>query len=135
MVERRKDWRPRLAAYLGEVARLRFRPGEHDCALFAAGAVEAMTGTDLAAGWRRTYRTLEDGLALLAQEGHGDHVALAAAHLEEVAPIRAQVGDVAAVREGAALALGIVQGPSIYVLRPSGLGLVPLTDAERAFRV
>lgn len=135
MIQRKKDWRTRLAAYMGAISRRAFRPGEHDCALFAAGAVEAMTGTDLAAPWRRTYRTLEDGLALLAQHGHGDHVALAAAHLEEIAPILAQVGDVAAVREGEALGLGIVQGPAIYVLRPSGLGLVPLTAAERAFRV
>lgn len=132
---RLENWRARLSAYLSDVSRKGFRPGEHDCALFAAGAVEAMTGRDPAAAWRRTYRTIEDGLALLAQAGHADHVAFAADLFEEIPPILAQVGDLAAIREGDDLALGIVQGPMIYVLRPSGLGLVPLTFAERAFRI
>lgn len=132
---RKTDWRPCLAAYLASVARCAFRPGEHDCALFVAGAVAAMTGADPAAQWRRAYRTLEDGRALLAQHGFADQVDFAASLLEEIPPIFARAGDVAAVREGDALALGIVQGASIYVLRPSGLGLVPMTVAERAFRV
>lgn len=53
-----EDWHARLAAYVFDAGRTPFAYGSHDCALFAAGAVEAMTGTDLAAGWRGIYRTL-----------------------------------------------------------------------------
>lgn len=134
-MRRRPDWRGRLAAYIAASAERKFRPGQHDCALFAAGAVEAMTGQNLA-GDLRGYRTLNEGYAMLAKRGFKDHVALAADLLPEVAPLMAQVGDLASVSTAEhALALGVVQGPFVYVLRPDGLGLLPLTMAQRAFRV
>lgn len=136
MTRRLKDWRGRLQAYLSEVATQPFRPGRHDCALFAAGAVKAMTGRDLARGYRSKYRSLARGRELLRAQGFEDPVALVAAHFEEVAPIMAREGDIAVlVDEDAALAFGVVQGAGIYVLRPAGLGLAPLSHAVRAFRV
>lgn len=134
-MKRLDDWRTRLRAHAAQAARKKFRPGSHDCALFAAGAVKAMTGTDLARGWRSKYRSLKRGREMLAELGYADHVALAAAHLPEIPPAMAQVGDVAAVEEEGELALGIVQGERIWVLRPDGLGTVLLTDASRAFCV
>ncbi len=131
---RHNDWRSRLAVYIARVQHQSFRPGQHDCALFAAGAVEAMTGVDLAEGMRG-YSTIEQGQEFLRRHGFADHVDVAARRLPEVPPIMAQVGDVAAVSENGSAALGVVQGPMIYVLRLDGLGLVPLTSAERAFRV
>ena len=44
-------WRSALAAYIAETMRKPFAWGLHDCALFAAGAVEAMTGNDPAADY------------------------------------------------------------------------------------
>ncbi|AET73304.1 hypothetical protein EMVG_00018 [Emiliania huxleyi virus PS401] len=132
---RKKTWRPDLAEYVAAAARQPFRPGRHDCALFAAGAVKAMTGADFARGYRSTYRSLAKGRQVLQEKGFADHVALAAHHLPEIAPIMAQEGDIAVVAGDADSALGVVQGPMIYVLRPGGLGLEPLTAAVRAFRV
>jgi len=129
------DWHARLVAYLAAASRTPFAPGAHDCALFAAGAVQAMTGNDLAEGWRGRYRTLAGGRRVLKREGVADHVALAARHLEEVPVSWAQPGDVAAVPTADGPALGVVQGASIYVVSAAGLGLVPLTAAARAFRV
>ncbi|NRB19956.1 MAG: hypothetical protein HRU33_21015 [Rhodobacteraceae bacterium] len=130
------DWRPRLSAYLAENGARAFRPGFHDCALFAAGAVEAMTGTDAAAQWRGTYRSLEDGQSLLQRAGYSDHVALVAAYLSEVHPSQAAVGDLAALPgSDGRPALGVVQGASVYVLQPSGMALVNRLQIERAFRV
>lgn len=128
------DWRGRLAAYLDETARTAFRPGKHDCALFAAGAVHAMTGTDHAKGWRG-YRTLAEGRKRLAEKGYADHIALIADTLEEIPPSLAAAGDLAIVEGDDDAALGVVLGEMISVLRPDGRGLVPLTDAKRAFRV
>ena len=131
------DWRARLADYLETVARAPFRPGRHDCALFVAGGIRAMTGHDPAAAFRGRYRTLAEGHALLEAEGL-DLVALAESLLPEVPPIMAWPGDVAILRDQAgAPAFGLVQGALIYVLHPgeAGLGLAPLTQAERAFRV
>ena len=59
------DWKTHLIAYLADAARKSYQPGVHDCALFSAGAVLAMTGVDLAAGWRGRYTTLTRGLRVL----------------------------------------------------------------------
>lgn len=131
---RHPDWRGRLARYVSGVVRARFRPGTHDCAMFAAGAIEAMTGEDMAAEFRG-YRTLEEGRAALAAAGFGGMGDVVAARLTEVSPQFAQVGDLAILEEKGEEAFGIVQGPFIYVLRVEGLGLVPVSRARRVFRV
>lgn len=135
--KRSPDWRPRLAEYMAEIARLAFRPGRHDCALFVAGAVKAMTGQDLGADWRGKYRTLTGGQKALVRAGFADHIALVASLCPEVQPALAQVGDVAVLPsgDGEFLALGIIQGPKVYVLEPGGLALVSRLHAKRAFTV
>ena len=121
-----------LIAYAAEASARSFRPGRHDCALFAAGWVKQVTGQDFARGWRSTYRSLRRGQQLLEEAGYTDHVALAAAHLPEIAPAFAQVGDLAVLDDQA---LGIVAGEMIYCLKPEGLGLVPRGQMRRAFQV
>lgn len=131
------DWRNRLTEYLAGVARQPFRPGRHDCALFTAGAVAAMTGCDLAAEFRGTYRTLQEGFTALGAAGFVDHVSFAAVHFDEVPPALAQVGDLAVLPgEGlGAAALGVVQGAAVYVLTPAGLALVSRLHIQKAFQV
>lgn len=121
-----------LNAYAEKAKARKFRPGSHDCALFAAGWVKLATGSDPAKGWRGQYRSLRRGQALLEEAGLEDHVALAASLLPEVAPAFAQIGDIALV-DG--LALGVVNGERIWVLQKSGIATVPLNRATRVFRV
>ena len=133
---RHPDWQARLTAWLAEAARTPFRDGVHDCALFAAGGVAAMTGTDPAARFRGRYTTLRGGLRVLRHEGlAGNHIDLTARLFEAIPPAFARPGDLAAVTGDDGPALGIVQGEMIYVLRRDGLGLVPLLSASTAFRV
>ena len=137
MTTKTQGWQHRLTAYLASIASAPFEAGRLDCALFTAGAVKAMTGVDHARGWRGKYRSLAKGLKALEKAGHADHVALAASLYPEVPPIMAQEGDIAVVPADGETgsALGIVQGPSIYVMSRAGLTLAPLTLATRAFRV
>ena len=121
-----------LIEYAADAGQRPFRPGRHDCALFAAGWVKVVTGQDLARGWRSTYRSLRRGQQLLAKAGFADHVAFAAAHLHEISPAFAQVGDLAVLDDQA---FGIVAGEMIYCLRPAGLGLVTRGQMRRAFKV
>ena len=135
-MKRYSFWRTALTDYVQTVASEPFRWGEHDCALFAAGAVRSMTGEDFAARYRGKYKTLRGGLGLLKKAGFADHAEMAASLFEEIHPSQAMVGDIAAVEEDGAVALGVVQGELIYVLRPDeGLATVPLLRAARAFRV
>ncbi|MEL7167357.1 MAG: hypothetical protein AAGL96_17975 [Pseudomonadota bacterium] len=129
------DWRLRLVSYLEDCARTAFAEGSHDCALFLAGGVEAMTGVDYAADFRGRYQTMKAGLKLLRRAGFKDHVALAFHHLHKKPIAFANEGDGAVVETDGTSALGIVQGARIYVLCESGLGNVPLTDAQSVLRV
>lgn len=129
-------WRTALADYLHRVSGEPFVPGRHDCALFAAGAVDAMTGEDFAADYRGRYKTLAGGYRLLKKRGFESHADLAASIFEEIHPSHAMVGDIAAVNGDGGIALGIVQGEGVYVLSPEGrIDTVPLLNAIRAFRV
>lgn len=121
-----------LQTYLAEVRRKRFRPGQHDCALFVAGWVKMVTGQDHARGWRSKYRSLKRGRAMLQEAGHADHIALAASVLEEVSPAMAQTGDLAVIDGNA---LGVVSSDRVFVLHPDGLGHVSRMRAGRAFKV
>ena len=121
-----------LIDYAAEAGQRPFSPGRHDCALFAAGWVKRVTGHDLARGWRSAYRSLKRGQQLMQEAGFADHVALATAHLPEIAPAFAQIGDIAVLDDQA---FGIVAGEMIYCLRPEGLGLVPRGQMRRAFQL
>jgi hypothetical protein len=134
-MRRLPDWNARVTVFLTQHARTPFRPGRHDCALFAAGCVEAMTGEDPAAAFRGRYSTLAGGRRVLRRAGFADHVALVASLFDEIAPLMAQVGDIAVVNSPEGPALGLVAGADIVVPAPQGLGAVSLMAARRAFRV
>ena len=134
-MKRLPDWRIRLQAYVTATAQDRFQPGETDCALFAAGAVEAMTGTDPAQAFRGHYTSLKGGFKRLKTAGFADLAAYACAHFTEVPVARAQVGDIAVLEGNGEAALGIVQGERIYIRSPQGLATVSLLKAERMFRL
>jgi hypothetical protein len=129
------DWRPRLTAYLAETAGLGFRYGSNDCALFAAGAVRAMTGHDPAAAWRGTYTTLEGGLKRLRKAGVQDHVDQVGRLFPPVAPAFAHVGDIAMIDAPEGRSLGVFVGDVIACLSPHGLGHIPRAAAALAWSV
>lgn len=133
------DWEARFAAYIVGIARTPFRPGALDCALFAAGGAQAVTGIDPAAAFRGRYRTIEAGLKLMRAGGHEDHVAFAQAHFPAVGRAQALPADIAVVTDAgfsrSGPALGLVQGEMIYVLRGAGLGLVPIEAAGQILGV
>ena len=132
---RHLDWKARLVEYLARSVGLPFAYGTFDCATFTLAAVEVMTGVDLAAPYRHRYATLREGVVLLRRDGVRDHEALVARHFAEIAPAMAQAGDIAVLDGADGAALGLVQGEHIYALLPTGMAVVPLLSARRAFRV
>ena len=140
-MRRLPDWRTRLSVH---IAAHRIRPfayGEHDCATFAAGAVQAVTGSDPAAGLTG-YTTRAGGLRRLRRNGLEDHVAFVASRFAEIPVALAQQGDLAVIEAAGGLSLGVVCGAFVLApTRPSGLAVVPLTPTAvgghvlKAFRV
>jgi hypothetical protein len=66
-MKRFHDWPQRLAEHILSAREAKFRWGHFDCALFAAGAIHAMTGTDLAADFRGKYHDEAGARALFAR--------------------------------------------------------------------
>jgi hypothetical protein len=73
IVTRFPDWPTRLAAYLASEEGMAFDWAERNCALFAAGGVEAMTGEDFGRAYRgpRTRTGVCRRLAHLAGDLEG----------------------------------------------------------------
>lgn len=132
---KRETWKQDLRAYLAEQGDKPFAYGAADCGAFAGGAVEAMTGENPHTKVAGKYKTMKGALRALKRAGHEDHVAYAASMLTEIDPLFASFGDIAVVDSPEGPALGVVVGAHIEVRAPHGRGLVPLTDAVRAFRV
>jgi hypothetical protein len=129
------NWRSRFYTYLASKAATPFEAGEHDCSLFTAGCVERITGEDYAEDYRGAYSTVAEGQALLAADGYADQEALVDALFEEIEPVDAREGDVAVVQLGTLRGLGVFVGNGIAVVALKGLGIVPRSEARRAFRV
>ena len=135
-MNRHHDWRSRLSDYIDSVRFAPFEPGTMDCALFAAGAVLAMTGEDIARTWRG-YDTLAKGAAKLRKAGFATHVDALADVLEEIHPSQAALGDILAfeIDGPLKLALGVCNGERAFAIRPEGgLGTLESLSAKRAFR-
>lgn len=130
------DWETRLRSYIDSVRRTPFAYSVFDCALFAAGAVQAMTGVDPAESLRGRYHDAATGKQLINQLGYLDHIDMAAALFDTLKNRSlAALGDLAAVPTEAGLALGVVGGPVVFAPQLRGLGTIQLTAAKRVFRI
>lgn len=129
---RRHDWPERLAEF---IEARRFEPfawGSNDCALFAADAVNLLTGADHAVNLRG-YKTERGAMGKIKRAGGLRAFAKA---LPEKPPGLAQRGDVVLAVVDGRETFGIVSGGG-YWCGPGADGLVfrPLSDAVAAFEV
>jgi hypothetical protein len=129
------DWDQRLVAFTRSVLRRPFEWGGHDCALFAADAVAAMTGFDLAADYRGQYASEEEAWEFLASLGYFDLEALAAARLPRRSIAEARRGDVALAAGEFGDFLAICDGETMVGPSARGVSHTPMTSAKAAFGV
>lgn len=138
-LRRREDWPEKLNAYIGTCWERPFEWGRFDCAIFAAGAVEAMTGEDPMAWARGRYASREEAEALIP----GGVAAMAGKAARdngwtEIPAGLAQRGDLAIVRTPEGPAFGIVfpgQPKVAAAARGGGVALLPLGEILKAWRV
>ena len=116
-MKRFTDWPARLAAYLEQHRATPFAWGENDCAVFAAGAVKAITGVDLLPADR--WQSVREASRAIVRLG-GLRAALDA-RLPAVPVAYAQRGDVLLVT-GPRVQLAIADADGW--LAPSRAGLV-----------
>lgn len=137
-MKRLPDWPKRLHDFVDGVKRqpfdwTAFNCGEH----WAAGAVMAVTGEDIVAPYKGRWSSARGMVRVMKNEGHADLADWLGSILPEQHVSRVRPGDIAAIPKDDAFGftLGIVNGEMIMVLGEQSMGLVPLFDATRAFRV
>jgi hypothetical protein len=143
-LKRLNTWTTALHTFFMGEANLPFAWGSNDCCLFAANAVEAITGTDLADDFRGKYRDEASAFALINSVSGGSTVADAAAHCaakhgltEYTHPLMAKRGDLVVISNGGNLIAGVVHLNGRDVISTSGTGLVrlPITAVVRSWSV
>jgi hypothetical protein len=142
-LERLPDWQSRLSAFVVANSARRFEYGAFDCGLFVAGAIEAMTGVDVAGELRGKYRRRGEAFRAIADLCGRPTMAAAAEFFAarwgccEIPVGLAQRGDAVQLKRNRAAALGIVAMHGTEILTPyrDGLLRLPLEHATRAWRI
>jgi hypothetical protein len=140
-LQRLPDWPLRLEAFVQQRAHQPFAWGAQDCALFAADAVQALTGVDVAPPALRQHRSARAALRSLQAHG-GLHGIAQAALGTPIAPALATVGDVLLVNSNNLAfmhpgrpMLALCNGSTALAPGPQGLVSVSLQRATHAWRV
>lgn len=131
-MNRRHDWPEQLAQFIDERRHAPFAWGTNDCALFAADAIERMTGVDLAKHLRG-YKTERGALGKIRKVGGLRNFAQ---DLTDKHPGMAQRGDVVLANMEGRETFGVVVGGGVYAAPgPDGLVFRPMSEAVAAFGV
>jgi hypothetical protein len=128
-----QDWQVRFEAFLKARRREPFAWGSNDCALFAADAVEAITGEHLCPQLRG-HRNVRQALRTLACEGGVRGIATQALG-EPIRPVFARVGDVVVVPAGKRESLAVCNGQTALLPGPDSMAAVSMRLALAAWRV
>jgi len=138
VMKRFDNWARPYNQFFREREGVPFKWGKHDCALFAADGVKAITGVDLAAEWRGKYRSLRGAMSVIDREG-GTMAGFVDDRLERMPVSLAQRGDVVWREQEGPFggALGMVAPGGVQAGFPGKVGVVlaPLTSCSIAWRV
>lgn len=155
-IARYHDWEQRLAKLIEKRQRRAFVWGKHDCCLFACDAVKAITGVDLARGFRGKYATKASAMKMIrafTDSGTIEALAVKIAEqrgIKEVPTLCAQRGDVVVVGQPPAGSCQLPEGQKqtqrqalgiagfngdVLIAGPKGLASLPLGAALRAWRI
>jgi hypothetical protein len=119
--------------FLREREKMPFAWGTNDCCIFAADAILANTGTDIADDFRAKYTTQLGAFKTIREVTGGISVADAAAHcavkhglIEHTHPLMAKRGDLVVIENAGALIAGVIHLNGMHVISVSETGLVRL---------
>jgi hypothetical protein len=110
-------WEEALADYIAIKRHEPFEYGVNDCCLFAAGAVEAITGEDPMSEFRGKYDSLKGSLKAIKDIGAGTLEATLDGKFSEAAIGYAQRGDLSFFDDS----IGVVMGDFAYFVSDDGL--------------
>lgn len=130
------DWRSRLSTYVRDCSMRPGKLGQHDCGIYPAGAVLAITGIDPIPGFRGRYTTQLGWVRLLKREGVGGLLEQYRASLEEHDdPEAARLGDVVLIDIKGQLHGGVRLQSSVSCVSETGLRNFGVDLIKHAFKV
>lgn len=133
-IARLPTWQTRWALLCIERSVRPFEWGAHDCCLWAADAVLAITGHDFAEGMRGRYASAADAARIMS--GLGGLRAIASAALGEPGPVAlATVGDVVLIKNAGRELLAVCNGSVALATGARGLEPVGMDAALSAWKV
>lgn len=127
-------WQTRFALLCMERRARAFEWGAHDCCLWAADAVHALTGQDFAADLRGTYTSAREAARVLKKLGGVRGIATAALG-DSVTPAFAAVGDVVLMQQDGRELLALCNGLEALCASPTGLAPASMQQAIAAWKV
>lgn len=130
-MKRRTDWRAIFNAALADATAKPFHRDSHNCALWAGGTIEAMTGEARLA----VFRSTDYAGQIAALRAAGGLRAYCRSQLPEIAPAHAVRGDLALVDVSGTIAAGLFDPPYIWAVGPAGLVRQKTSVAVAAFKV
>lgn len=125
------NWETALSEYINVMRHAPFEYGVNDCCMFAAGAVEAMTGIDAMAEFRGKYDSALSAAKALRDIGKGSLEATIDDKFPEVVISQAKRGDIALFDDS----LGIVSGSFAWFVSDDGLERVQRADWQKTWSV
>jgi len=132
-LKRKQDWPEILAARVEAYRHEPFRWGVHDCALFCADVIQAMTGIDFAEQFRGRYENREEAEKFYP---NGLREFVGRFLYPEISPKFAQRGDVVFFDSpGFGNALGICIGHMVASSRERGMEFIPMHQWIAAWRI
>jgi hypothetical protein len=143
-IKRKQEWPELLHEYIDSNVSTPFAYGVHDCCLFVADAVQAITDVDLAVDYRGKYTDLKSSLHVIKDVTGGSTVEDVIVHAAQQSELTecpsvlyAQRGDVVLLDHDETLALGIVHLDGVHALfvSESGLHKLPVKQCRRAWRI
>ncbi|QBQ72940.1 hypothetical protein QJV43_gp24 [Serratia phage Serbin] len=118
------DWQDKLLEQVVLREKVKFEWGKHDCCLFAADVVMAMTGVDYASEFRGKYSTEIGAKRLLAKANEDGLTGVLDGKFAQVDLPYVQRGDLVMVQTDAGPALGIYwSGQSVWLQGLEGVQL------------
>lgn len=118
------DWQLNFEKFIAKYRHSPFVWGKHDCCLFAANSVLAITGKDYAESLRDSYDSVESAVKVIKQFGGIESIASSLTGISPVSASYADVGDVLLVLQCGREMLAVCNGSTMFA--PGERGLITL---------
>jgi hypothetical protein len=135
MTTRLLDWQLEFAKCVDKNRAKAFVWGEHDCVLWAANALIAITGHDPAEEFRGQYSTALGAARILEQAGGMEALVSKQLEREPVPAAFANVGDILLVMQEDRPMLAVCNGETMFAPGLEGLVSLPTLSAVKAWKV